>query len=195
MERILGFACVFFAVATFSAGCFFSFEAGCGDDTECSPGTTCDPNGACQPDTDVKAETTAAAQATTAGTAADAWDMAETPTATSTGHQTCNTWWDCPYNQVCSGTRSLSFCVAPENCALAHEEADDNTCSGSLRCAASTASVECSYDGNISTCACFRDDGSLFEFVAGGAICDDPVRMFDQVNAHCHTRVFPNAAQ
>ena len=193
MKRILGIVCLCFAISTLSSACFFSFDVGCADDTECPAQTTCDENGLCQPDP----EAIAAANSTNGanvGDRADSWSVSETPGASGPALQACTTWWECPYNQVCEGARDVAFCVAPENCVLSYENAGDGTCGGSLRCANVAAEVSCTYNGNISTCSCLRENGTQYEFVSGGSICEDSIRLFDKVNAHCKTRVFPNDA-
>jgi hypothetical protein len=200
MTRFIGFTSFCIAVATMSSACFFQFDVGCVEDKECPLGSICDESGQCQPDPE--AEGTTGTNGATNGTTVDdnkgdAWSVAEVTVAAATGGagQSCDTWWDCPHEQVCSGLRSAAICVAPENCTLSFENFGEGACSGSLRCADVVAAIECSYDGNISTCSALREDGQLNEFVAGGVICEDAARLFDQVNTHASTRVFPNDAR
>lgn len=202
MTRILGIFSFCLAVATMSSACFFQFDVGCVEDDECPAGTTCNDTGQCegvadtQPTNTDDAPTDNSSEASDDGKA-DGWAVAEEviSTAAGTTAPACNTWWDCPHEQVCSGLRRAATCVAPENCTLAFENFGEGTCAGSLRCADTAASIECTYDGNISTCASLREDGQVNEFVAGGMICEDAVRLFDQVNSHANTRVFPNDAR
>ncbi len=198
MARFLALSSFCLAVATMSSACFFQFDVGCVEDAECPLGSLCDETGQCQADPNAtqSASTNGATNGVVDDNKADAWSVTEVTGTPATGAvQSCNTWWDCPHEQVCSGLRSAATCVEPENCTVAFENFGEGSCAGSLRCAETVASIECTYDGNISTCSALREDGQLNEFVAGGVICEDAVRLFDQVNSHSNTRVFPNDAR